>query len=226
MERNARASVLEAEREPAMIKHRLTLALLLVAAAPTALGQTAVAPPNVTAANVITTPLSQLNITKNDIPPVLLTARGRPYDLSGLGTCRAIQNEVGALNAVLGDDIDISSEKSGAEKLGNEVGSIAKSVITSFIPFNGAIREVSGAATSERQWQVALYAGASRRAFLKGYGQARGCSYPARAAAARDAAQLHQIRSDLGKSAKPAEIKPEVVPSAHRSSAKTRSGHR
>jgi len=191
-----------------MIDRRLAFSLLLCVAAPSATAQTIVAPPNVTAGEVITTPLSELNLKKNEIPPILIAARERPYDLTGLKACRAIQSEVGQLNAALGDDIDIAAEKTRGEKRGNTVGSVAKSVITSFIPFGGVIREVSGAAASERQWQVALYAGASRRAFLKGYGQARGCPYPARAAAARDGAAVAKLRDGTQSGANEAAAKP------------------
>ena len=191
-----------------MIDHRLAFTLLLCVTAPSAVAQTVVAPPNVTAGEVMTTPLSELNLKKNEIPPILIAAREQPYDLTGLKACRAIQSEVGQLNAALGDDIDIAAEKTRGEKRGNTVGSVAKSVITSFIPFNGVIREVSGAAASERQWQVALYAGASRRAFLKGYGQARGCPYPARAATAREGAAVAKLRDGTRSGANEAAVKP------------------
>ena len=177
-----------------MIYCRVTLALILCAAAPSVFAQTVVDQPNVKAVDVVTKPLSDLNLRKDEAAPILLAAREKPYDLAGLRTCRAIQNEVGQLNAALGDDIDISIEKTRDEKRGNAVGNVAKSVITAFIPFGGVIREVSGAAANDRQMQVLLYAGASRRAFLKGYGQARGCRYPARAATARDVAALALTR--------------------------------
>lgn len=168
----------------------LAIALLVSAIAVPASAQTAVAPSNVTAGDVATTPLSDLNLKKEEIPPILLAAREATYDLGGLRSCRAIGAEIVQLDAVLGPDIDVATEKTRDEKRGNAVGNVAKSVLTSFIPFGGVIREVSGAASRERQWQVALYAGASRRAFLKGYGQARGCRYPARAATAAQAAAL------------------------------------
>ena len=168
----------------------LALALLVSAVAAPALAQTAVAPSNVTAGEVATTPLSDLNLKKEEIPPILFAAREATYDLGGLRSCRAIGAEIVQLDAVLGPDIDIATEKTRDEKRGNAVGHVAKSVLSSFIPFGGVIREVSGAASRERQWQVALYAGASRRAFLKGYGQARSCRYPARAASAAQAAAL------------------------------------
>jgi hypothetical protein len=177
------------------MKHScLALALLSgalpVAIASSAQAQTAVAPSNVTAEDVASTPLSDLNLKKDEVPPILLAAREATYDLGGLRTCRAIGAEIVQLDAVLGPDIDVASDKTRDEKRGNAVGTVAKSVLTSFIPFGGVIREVSGAASRERQWQVTLYAGASRRAFLKGYGQARGCRYPARAATAAQAAVL------------------------------------
>ena len=173
---------------------RLVFAYLLgvtaLAGTSPAAAQTVVAPPNVTAGDVVTTPLSDLNLKKNEIPPILLAARERPYDLTGVRTCKAIQSEIVQLDGALGDDIDVALEKTRDEKRGNSVGSVAKSVLSSYIPVHGVIREVSGAAANERQWQVALYAGASRRAFLKGYGQARGCRYPARAATATQAAAI------------------------------------
>lgn len=169
---------------------RLAIALLACSAATAASAQTVVSPPNVTAGDVVSTPLDTLNIRKDEIPSILIAAREDSYSLAGLRTCRAIGAEIVQLDAVLGPDIDVAIDKTRDEKRGNTVGNVAKSVLGSFIPFGGVIREVSGAAGRERQWQVALYAGASRRAFLKGYGQARGCRYPARAATAAQAAAL------------------------------------
>jgi hypothetical protein len=173
----------------------LTIALMLCTSAPSAFAQTVVDQPNVKAVDVVTKPFSDLNLKKAEVPPILLDAREKPYSLVGLRTCKSIQIEVGRLNAALGDDIDVSIEKTRDEKRGNAVGNVAKSVITAFIPFGGVIREVSGAAANDRQMQVLLYAGASRRAFLKGYGQARGCRYPARAASAGDMLALEKMRA-------------------------------
>lgn len=165
------------------------MALSLVLVAPAA-GQTVVAPPNVTAGDVATTPLDTLNLKKDEIPPILLAAREDTYTVKGMRTCRAIGAEIVELDAVLGPDIDVAADKTRDEKRGNAMGQVAKSVINSFIPFGGVIKEVTGAASKERQWQIALYAGASRRAFLKGYGQARGCRYPARSATPAQAAAM------------------------------------
>jgi hypothetical protein len=88
--------------------------------------------------------------------------------IAGLRRCSDLQGEVRRLDAVLGDDIDVVEEKTAGEKRGNTVGSLAKSVVGSLIPFGGIIREISGANENQRQWQVALYAGSVRRAFIKG----------------------------------------------------------
>ena len=169
------------------------LSLALLAAAP-AIAQTAVDSPNVTAEDVATKPLSDMNLKKDEIPPLLIEARSHPYDLTGLGRCSSLGAAITALDSVLGDDIDIVDPKTEAEKRGNSVGNIAKSLIGSLIPFGGVIREVSGANATQRQWSEAIYAGSVRRAFLKGVGQQRGCAWPARAATAREAAEISARR--------------------------------
>ena len=55
-------------------------------------------------------------------------------------------------------------------------------MVGSFIPFRGLIREISGANEQERKLQLAIYAGSTRRSFLKGVGYQRGCPWPARPA--------------------------------------------
>lgn len=170
----------------------LVPALMLTAG--TALAQTAVDAPNVTAEDVATKPLSDMNLKKDEIPQLLVEARARPYDLVGLERCTSLGAAVTALDAVLGDDIDVVDPKTDAEKRGNSVGNIAKSLVGSLIPFGGVIREVSGANSAQRQWNEAIYAGSVRRAFLKGVGQQRGCAYPARAATAREAAEISARR--------------------------------
>lgn len=155
---------------------------LALAAAP-ALGQTAVAPENVKAEDVAMSPLSDLNVRKKNVPAALEMAVAKPYDLSGIKSCKGLTTAIMDLDAVLGDDIDVATgEKSDEEKVGNSAGAIAKSLIGGFVPFRGVIRELSGANAQERQWDRALYAGTARRAFLKGMGEQRGCAWPARSA--------------------------------------------
>lgn len=162
----------------------------LTLSAGTAMAQTAVAPKDANVGDVATAPLETLNLKKDEIPPILLQARQAPYSLVGMKGCPALSAEVRKLDAVLGEDIDTGDYSKGGLKVGNT----AKSIVGSLIPFGGLIREISGANESERQWQVALYAGAARRAFLKGTGLSRGCPYPARPARATDYKVIRAMR--------------------------------
>ncbi len=156
-----------------------------------AFGQTAVSQERVTAGDVATTPLSDLNIKKDEVPAILVSAREKPYSVSGLTRCPAIASEIARLDAVLGDDIDLMREDG---KSGRNVGGVAKSLVSSLIPFGGLIREISGANAQQRKWNEAIYAGSVRRAYLKGVGEQRGCKYPARSATAQDSARLWAAR--------------------------------
>lgn len=132
---------------------------------------------DITAVDVATTPVTDLNLRKADIPALLISAQEKPYDMAGLTRCSRIAAAVGELDAVLGDDIDMPRAD---RKGGPNAGKLAQWAVGSFIPFRGAIREISGANAQERRVQIAIQAGMARRAFLKGAGEARGCRYPAR----------------------------------------------
>lgn len=131
---------------------------------------------DVTAGDVAATPVTDLNLRKGEIPPLLTAAVEQPYTLQGLVTCQQLAAAIGELDAVLGDDLD--TPKEGERR--TTPGRLAQSVVGSFIPFRGVIREVSGANSKQRELQAAILAGVARRSFLKGTGQARACRYPAR----------------------------------------------
>jgi len=133
-----------------------------------------------------TSPLSDLNLKKDAVPPLLMAAQNQPYSLVGLRTCPQIAAAVGELDAVLGADIDLPAETRDRFTAGR----VAQAAVGAFIPFRGLIREVSGANESDRKMQAAIMAGLARRGFLKGQGQARGCRYPARAATDADIAAI------------------------------------
>lgn len=130
------------------------------------------------ALDVAATPVTDLNLRKDEIPQLLLDAQTRPYDLSGLGKCGQLAARIGEFDAILGDDIDLPQTPTQRVSAGR----IGQYVVGSFIPFRGLIREVSGAADQQRRLNAAISAGLMRRSFLKGVGQERGCRYPARAA--------------------------------------------
>jgi len=130
------------------------------------------------AVDVATTPMTDLNLRRNEIPQLLIDAQTSPYSLAGLGRCSQLAARIGEFDAILGDDIDLP--QSPGQRV--SPGRIGEYVVGSFIPFRGLIREVSGAADQRRRMDQAIAAGIARRAFLKGIGQERGCRYPARSA--------------------------------------------
>ena len=193
--------------------------IVLAFTAASAHAQTAVAPQNVRAEDVAMSPLRDINVSKKDIPVVLEMAMAKPYDLSGIKSCKGLTTAIVDLDGALGEDIDVASgEKSDGEKMGNGAGAIAKTVINGFIPFRSIIREVSGANAQERLWDRALYAGSVRRAFLKGMGEQRGCAWPARSATpavlaklSADREQQRMAKSDSPKKSEKTEGQPVPV---------------
>lgn len=133
---------------------------------------------DVSPTDIVTTPATDLNIKKTEIPLLLVDAEQRPYALRGLSTCQQIGGAINELDEVLGDDVDLP--QNGDRRM--KPGRVAQSVVGSFIPFRGIIRELSGANEHDRQLQAAVIAGVARRSFLKGIGQSKGCRYPARSA--------------------------------------------
>lgn len=184
-------------------------ALSALTLATPALGQTVVDPENMKPEDVVMSPLSDVNLHKKKVPTVLEAALADPYDLTGIQTCAGFATVIESLDAALGDDIDVAREKTDDEKMGNSAGTIVKSVIGSFIPFRGIIREISGANAQQRAWERALYAGSVRRAFLKGMGQSKGCAYPARPATPQVIAMLDAQREAALAAKKAKKSRPE-----------------
>jgi len=153
-----------------------TIALPLLAFASPAAAQEDVTDRTPDVADVALTPLSDLNITKDPIPPILLWARENPYENDGMESCDNIRSGIGDLDAVLGDDVDTEPE----DERRLTVTGVAQRAVGMFIPFRGIIREISGANAHEYEFRQAIAAGLMRRAYLKGLGEARDCSYPAR----------------------------------------------
>lgn len=130
------------------------------------------------AMDVAKTPVTDLNLSRTEIPALLVEAEQRPYSLVNLGDCAQLIAAVEELDGILGPDLDLPQ----AERARFSKGKIAQWAIGTFIPFRSLIREVSGANKQERQIAAAIQAGVARRGFLKGVGTARGCRYPASAA--------------------------------------------
>ncbi len=148
------------------------------------------------AVDVVATPATDLNLRKGEIPAVLLAAQLDPYGLRTMRRCSDISAAVRQLDAVLGDDIDIA--QAPGRKL--SAGKVAQSVVGSFIPFRGIIREISGANDQDRRLQAAIYAGTARRSFLRGVGLQRGCAWPARPATPQMLAKIAEENAEKAES--------------------------
>lgn len=129
------------------------------------------------ATGIVTQPLKDFNISRDPVPQVLLEAEAHPYDPRLLTNCATIAAEVGRLDAVLGADVDTVDPS--RYTTGDAMLDTGGDLLLSLIPFRGIIREVTGANANERRWTRAIYAGVTRRSFLKGAGRERGCLPPA-----------------------------------------------
>lgn len=168
-----------------LCKSASVLALAAFAAMP-ASAQRNVTDERVDAKDVALTPVQDLNLHRDPIPPVLERASAEPYANPGLSHCTDIRREIGDLDAVLGDDLDAGTP----ERRAMSVGKIAQRVVASLIPYRSVIRELSGAEKHELEFREAISAGLVRRAYLKGLGHAMDCPYPARPMPA-------ELRADL-----------------------------
>ena len=134
---------------------------------------------------VVTSPLSDFNLIRSEIPAALTAAVKGPYLALVDKSCDAIANEVRALDSALGLDLDAPAgvdpdlfEKGSAE-LGNAAVGALQRTVDGAIPFRSWIRKFSGAEKHSREVATAVAAGIVRRSFLKGLGLASACQPPA-----------------------------------------------
>lgn len=132
-----------------------------------------------------TAPLGDLNLVRAKIPPILLAAQKAPYGPPADPTCAGLVAEVQQLDAALPPDLDAPpaadpslGERGRAEASGAAVGAV-RHTTEGLIPFRGWVRKLSGAERHSRLVAEAVAAGLTRRAYLKGLGQAQGCPPPA-----------------------------------------------
>lgn len=124
--------------------------------------------------DIATQPLQDTNIKRKQIPEILELARGGPYRTEGTRSCGAINSEISQLNAVLGADFDTAQVRTIDR--GRQAANVGKTVVQSLIPFRGVIREVTGAAAGQREWDAAVDAGIARRGYLRANAQMRRCA--------------------------------------------------
>ena len=127
--------------------------------------------------DIVSQPAKDVGIMRTRIPPILIDAAASPYSLSGLKTCRQISGEIIELSTVLGPDYGAppAAQRGRAGAIASAGG---RAVVNSIIPFRGVVREVTGAAPAERQYNAAVDAGLARRGFLRGVHQTRKCKTP------------------------------------------------
>ncbi len=129
--------------------------------------------------DAVTQPLSDANLRRKEIPAQLIAVRNDPYALDGIRTCNQIIAAVENMDAALGVDFDRAAPED-RQQTERRAAKVAGGVIGGLVPFRGLIREISGANKSDEDYRAAIYAGAVRRGFLKGYGKARRCAPPGR----------------------------------------------
>jgi hypothetical protein len=133
------------------------------------------------ARSVAESPLSDLNLVRQRIPPILLSAIKDPYARPVRPGCRALTAEIGRLYDALGRDFDDPTpphDKSMTRSGGSGLR-LMHSAAEWLIPYDGFVRTLSGAQRRDQHILDAINAGDARRAYLKGLGEARNCPPPA-----------------------------------------------
>lgn len=122
-------------------------------------------------------PLTDLNITREDIPDALKAIVADPYKLPAPAGCPTITAEIAVIDQLLGPDIDIvlDPKTARAERENAAVSSLVSQFSTSWIPGRDIIRTLSGAQAHTRKVREAVLAGSLRRAFLKGMSRQLAC---------------------------------------------------
>jgi hypothetical protein len=126
-------------------------------------------------------PLRDFNVLRTKIPEVLLQALADPYERPSSTRCATLVAQLTPLNEALGADLDVPSvdeddllDKGKSGALGLMAGAASD-----VIPFRGWVRKLTGAERHDHLVQASIVAGAVRRGYLKGLGEAKGCNPPA-----------------------------------------------
>lgn len=130
-------------------------------------------------AQAATTPLSDLNVVRADIPDVLQAAVAAPYAMPEDMSCASLAAAIRALDDVLGPDLDVPSSAGSPGLLdrGEDAATGAlQRTAEGVIPFRGWVRKLSGAERYARHVSAAITAGGVRRGFLRGLAVAKPCA--------------------------------------------------
>lgn len=130
----------------------------------------------------VTAPLRDLNMVKTKVPEILLQALTDPYARPPRNwKCPQLIALVRPLDEALGPDLDTipPGDENLMDRGRSTALSAAADLASGAIPFRGWVRKLSGAESHDKLVQSAIVAGNVRRAYLKGLGEAKGCTPPA-----------------------------------------------
>lgn len=139
-----------------------------------------------TMGEAVIAPLEDLNITKDRIPQSLVDAAAAPYAPPADKSCAGLAIEIVPLDLALGADLDVPATKANQGLLERgtaftedaAIGAV-RGATEGLIPFRSWVRKLTGADAHARTVRAAVAAGAVRRGYLKGLGEAKGCPAPA-----------------------------------------------
>ncbi len=123
---------------------------------------------------VVARPLGDLNVMQPATAAALRKAAQAPYAPAD-PSCDAIVWEIAQLDNALGPDFDTRPPTTAKGRTLPTVTQLEGEAAGNFIPYEGALRFITGADKRDRKTAEMVLAGAVRRAFLKGTGEARGC---------------------------------------------------
>lgn len=123
------------------------------------------------------TPLSDLNLVQEGIPPLLQAAKQQPFLGRDL-PCDALLVERQMLAETL--DINVPTKKKdvldkGLDALERQGVSAVQRTVEGVIPFRGWVRKLSGAERHNKEVSAAISAGHARYAYLTGVYHAKFC---------------------------------------------------
>jgi len=116
-------------------------------------------------------PFRDLNLIREQSPDALVKAADEPYAKPSSGSCHGVSEELAALDAALGPDLDAGVT---TRKGSGMVSDLLKGATN--IPFRGVVRRVTGAHKHQQKVEAAVVAGVARRGYLRGVAEARGCN--------------------------------------------------
>jgi hypothetical protein len=125
--------------------------------------------------SVIAQPFKDINLVHDEIPALLVKEVANPYVEPDPFGCEAIDQEIIALNDLLGPDFDEPHDPDAGVTRQKAVD-LVRDAASSFIPLRGLVRWVSGADKHVRQMRRAILAGNVRRGYLKGLRNKLHCS--------------------------------------------------